>query len=128
MSSIKKFNNSNLSSSNMVNARREEAEKLERQRLEINRKLEHLMKKYARVTGDKKVAKRVKTVGYAPNDWTPAINASGEKSGMKAWILVLVTVGVALLVALALYSVLVINDINVVEELNKIVSRFIQPV
>ena len=128
MSSIKKFNNSNLSSSNMVNARREEAEKLERQRLEINRKLEHLMKKYARVTGDKKVAKRVKTVGYAPNDWTPAINASGEKSGMKAWILALVTVGVALLVALSLYSVLVINDINVVEELNKIVSRFIQPV
>lgn len=127
MSSIKKFNNSNLSSSNMVNARREEAEKLERQRLEINRKLENLMKKYARVTGDKKVAKRARAVGYAPNDWSPAINASGEKSGMKAWILVLITLGVALLVALSLYSVLVINNIDVTEEINKIVSRIIQP-
>ena len=85
MSSKNKYNNSSLASSNMVSARREEAAKLERQRLEINKKLEKLMKRYALVTGDAKVARRRHTIGLAPNDWTPAINASGIKRQLKAW-------------------------------------------
>ncbi len=127
MSSFDKLNNSNLSSSNMANARREEAEKLERQRLEVNRKLERLMKKYARVTGDKRVTKRIRPVGYAPNDWTPAINSSGHDSRMKLWEKILIISGVALFVAFTLYSVLVINDIDVVGEINKFFAGVTQP-
>ncbi len=79
MSSLKQYNNSNLASSNMVNVRRKEAENLERQRLEVNRKLENLMKKYARVTGDRKVIRRRRVLGLAPNDWSPAISVTREQ-------------------------------------------------
>lgn len=86
MGSLKKYNNSNLASSNMVNARRDEVERLERQRLEVNRKLEHLMRKYSMLTGDRKNMIRKKRIGNAPNDWKPSINASGvERPTMKAW-------------------------------------------
>lgn len=61
----------NLASSNMVSMRREEIARLERKRLEINRQLERMMKRYAKLTGERKIGHRRFKVGYAPNDWRP---------------------------------------------------------
>ena len=61
----------NLASSNMVSMRREEIARLERKRLEINRKLERMMKRYAKLTGERNIGRRKFNVGYAPNDWRP---------------------------------------------------------
>ena len=128
MSSKNKYNNSSLASSNMVNARREEAAKLERQRLEINKKLEKLMKRYALVTGDTKVARRRHTIGLAPNDWTPAINASGIKRQLKAWEKILIILlAVALTVGIAA-AVLHFCQIDVIGMIVDFVSRFVAPV
>ena len=128
MSSKNKYNNSSLASSNMVNARREEAAKLERQRLEINKKLEKLMKRYALVTGDTKVARRRHTIGLAPNDWTPAINASGIKRQLKAWEKILIILlAVALTVGIAA-AVLHFCQIDVIGMIVDFVSKFVAPV
>ena len=58
MGSLNKFNNSQLASSYMIDARRDEVERLEKRRLEINAKLEEEMKKYAKATGDRSVKRR----------------------------------------------------------------------
>lgn len=128
MSSLKKYRNSNLASSNMVNARRDELEKLERQRLEVNRRLEHLMKRYAKLTGDRKPASRKVRMGLAPNDWKPSINASGIKRPMKTWVKIAIITGVALVVAFMIHAFLVLNGINLVEVINEYLSKMIESV
>lgn len=128
MSSLKKYNNSNLASSNMVNARREEVARLEKQRLEVNRKLEVLMKRYSKLTGDRKPGSRKARVGLAPNDWKPYINASGIKPPMKAWVKIAIVLGVALFVAFMIHSFIVLNEIDLVKMINDFVHKIIEPV
>lgn len=45
------------------------AAKLEKERLQLTKEMEKLMKKYAKATGLRKLGKRVKKVGKAPNDF-----------------------------------------------------------
>lgn len=45
------------------------AEKLEKERLELKKEMEKLMKKYAKATGLRKLGKRQHKVGKAPNDF-----------------------------------------------------------
>lgn len=115
MRSLKKYNNASLASSNMVSARRDELEKLEKQRLEVNRKLELLMKKYAKLTGDRKPSARKVRMGNAPNDWKPSINASGVKQPMNPWIKVAIISGVALFVAFMIHAFFELNNIDLVQ-------------
>ena len=49
--------------------RAEMAAKLEKERLELKKEIEKLMKKYAKATGLRKFGTRVKKVGKAPNDF-----------------------------------------------------------
>ena len=128
MSSLKKYNNSNLASSNMVSARRAELERLEKQRLEVNRKLEILMKRYSMLTGDRKPASRKVRMGLAPNDWKPSINASGIKQPMKLWVKLAIIGGVALFVAFMIHSFLVLNGINLVEVIGNFMRKLVEPV
>ena len=127
MSSLRKYNNSNLASSNMVSARRDELEKLEKQRLEVNRKLEVLMKRYAKLTGDRKPAFRKFRVGYAPNDWRPTINASGIKRPMKTWVKIAIISCIAVIVAFMIHSTLVLAGIDLVQIIVDICSKIFQP-
>ena len=116
----------------MVNARREELERLERQRLEVNRKLENLMKRYSRLTGDRKPAARRVPIGRAPNDWKPSINASGVKIPMKPWakaaIIAGVSLGVILFAAFMIHSYFVLNEIDPIEEILKFFESVIEPI
>ncbi len=127
MKPLRKYNNSSLASSNMVNARREEVERLERQRLEVNRKLERLMKRYSRLTGDRKPAALRAPIGLAPNDWNPSINASGIKRPMKAWVKIAIIMGVALVVAFMIHAFLVLNGIDLVQEIVDFLNKVIEP-
>ena len=127
MSSLRKYNNSNLASSNMVSARRDELEKLEKQRLEVNRKLEVLMKRYAKLTGDRKPASRKVRMGYAPNDWKPSINASGIKRPMKTWVKIAIISCIAVIVAFMIHSTLVLAGIDLVQIIVDICSKIFQP-
>ena len=45
------------------------AEKLEKERLELKKEMEALMKQYAKATGIAKLGKRQHKVGKAPNDF-----------------------------------------------------------
>lgn len=123
MSSLKKYNNSTLASSNMVDARRSELERLERQRLDINRQLERLMKRYSKLTGDRKPGIRRAAIGYAPNDWKPSINASGVKRPMKTWVKVAIAVGVATVIAFMIHVGLVLNGIDLVETIKNLMDK-----
>ncbi len=125
MGSLKQFNNSQLASSYMVDARREEVAKLERKRLEINAKLEEEMKKYAKATGDRSVKRRLFRVGNAPNDWKPSINSSGVKRPLKpvekALIAVATIVGALFIGELILVYLEI--EVNIPELFDKIVSK-----
>ena len=127
MSSLRKYNNSNLASSNMVSARRDELENLEKQRLEVNRKLEVLMKRYAKLTGDRKPGFRKFRMGYAPNDWRPTINASGIKRPMKTWVKIAIISCIAVIVAFMIHSTLVLAGIDLVQIIVDICSKIFQP-
>ena len=125
MGSLKQFNNSQLASSYMVDARREEVAKLERKRLEINAKLEAEMKKYAKATGDRKVARRWFRMGDAPNDWRPSINSSGVRRPLKplekALIALAVIVGALFIGEFILVYFEI--EVNIPELWDKIVSK-----
>jgi hypothetical protein len=127
MSSLKKYNNSTLASSNMINARREEVARLERQRLEVVRKMEALSKRYSKLTGDRKPGSRKRRVGLAPNDWKPTINASGIKPPMSVWVKLAIILGVALFVAFMIHAFLVLNGIDLVQIIVDICSKIFQP-
>lgn len=124
MGSLKKFNNSKLASSYMVDARRDEVEQLEKKRLEINAKLEQEMKKYAKVTGDRSVARRRHRLGKAPNDWKPSINASGVKRPLKTYQKVLIGVAIALGVVFLAEFAIILFEIDVMAIIEKIFNTF----
>lgn len=128
MGSLKKYNNSNLASSNMVNARRDEVERLERQRLEVNRKLEHLMKKYSMLTGDRKVARRKMKVGNALNDWNLNINASGVKPPMPTWEKAFIIASVAAVVLFIGCAIYMVFGEEIVNALTKFANDIFVPI
>lgn len=64
-----KKNKAALSNTEAAKTRAEMAAKLEKERLELKKEIEKLMKKYAKATGIRKFGKRAKKVGKAPNDF-----------------------------------------------------------
>ena len=64
-----KKNKAALSNTEAAKTRAEMAAKLEKERLELKKEIEKLMKKYAKATGIRKLGKRQHTVGKAPNDF-----------------------------------------------------------
>ncbi len=64
-----KKNSANLAHTEAIKTRAGMAEALELERLELTKEMEQLMKKYAKATGEKKLAKRQHKVGKAPNDF-----------------------------------------------------------
>jgi ATP-dependent Lon protease len=64
-----KKNKAALSNTEAAKTRAEMAAKLEKERLELTKEIEKLMKKYAKATGIRKLRRRVKKVGKAPNDF-----------------------------------------------------------
>ncbi len=127
MKQLKKYKDSNLSSSNMINARRDEVEKLEKQRLEVNRKLERLMKKYAQATGDRSASYRRYTMGYSPNDWKPTINPNGSRRILKTWQKVLIILSVIAICLFIAHSVITIYDLDVLGFLREIAQKLFRP-
>ena len=65
----KNRNSASLAQTESIKTRAGMAEKLEKERLELKKEMEDLMKKYAKATGLKKLAKRQYKVGKAHNDY-----------------------------------------------------------
>ena len=61
----------NLAETEVVKGRFAMAQKLEKERLELKKEIEALMKEYAKATGISKYGKRKAAVGKAANDWQP---------------------------------------------------------
>lgn len=104
----------NLASSNMVSMRRDEIARLERKRLEINRKLERMMKRYAKLTGERKIGRRRFKVGYAPNDWRPFI-FKNFWARLKTWQKVLIIIATAAIVLLLTHCVLKLTGFDLIQ-------------
>ena len=64
-----KKKSTSLAQTEAVQTRAGMAEKLEKERLELKKEMEKLMKKYAKATGLRKLGKRKYKVGKAPNDF-----------------------------------------------------------
>ena len=64
-----KKKSADLAQTEAIKTRAGMAEKLEKERLEVVKEMEKLMKKYAKATGAKKLGKRQQKVGKAPNDF-----------------------------------------------------------
>ena len=64
-----KKKSADLANTEAIKTRAGMAEKLEKERLELTKEMEKLMKKYARATGARKLGKRQHKVGKAPNDY-----------------------------------------------------------
>ena len=64
-----KKKSADLAQTEAIKTRAGMAEKLEKERLEIIKDMEKLMKKYAKATGNGKIGKRQHKVGKAPNDF-----------------------------------------------------------
>ena len=58
-----------LAETEVVKGRLGMAQKLEKERLELTKEIEALMKEYAKATGIGKYSKRKSPVGKAANDW-----------------------------------------------------------
>ena len=58
-----------LENTEAAKTRAEMAAKLEKERLQLKKEMEKLMKKYAKATGLRKLGKRKARVGKAPNDF-----------------------------------------------------------
>ena len=58
-----------LENTEAAKTRAEMAAKLEKERLQLKKEMEKLMKKYAKATGNSKLGKRAQKVGKAPNDF-----------------------------------------------------------
>ena len=65
----KKVKSVELEKTEAIQTRKAMAEKLEKERLELKKEMEKLMKQYAKATGLRKLGKRQKKVGKAPNDF-----------------------------------------------------------
>lgn len=64
-----KKKSTDLAQTEAIKTRAGMAEKLEKERLELKKEMEKLMKKYAKATGLRKLGKRQHKVGKAPNDF-----------------------------------------------------------
>ncbi len=64
-----KKKSTDIAQTEAVKTRAGMAEKLEKERLEVVKEIEKLMKKYAKATGDSKLGRRKQKVGKAPNDY-----------------------------------------------------------
>ena len=64
-----KKKSTNLAQTEAVQTRADMAAKLEKERLELTKEIEKLMKKYAKATGLRKLGKRKQKVGKAANDF-----------------------------------------------------------
>lgn len=49
--------------------REDEIARLEEERLEIITEIEKIMKRYAKISGNRRLGRRAAKVGKAPNDW-----------------------------------------------------------
>ena len=67
-----KKNAATLAQTEAIKTRAGMAESLELERLELTKEMEKLMKKYAKATGNGKLAKRSNKVGKAANDYKKA--------------------------------------------------------
>ena len=65
----KKVKSVELEKTEAIQTRKAMAEKLEKERLELKKEMEKLMKKYAKATGLRKLGRRKYKVGKAPNDF-----------------------------------------------------------
>ena len=64
-----KKKSTNLAQTEAIKTRAGMAEKLEKERLELKKEMEKLMKKYAKATGLRKLGRRHQKVGKSPNDF-----------------------------------------------------------
>ena len=128
MGSLNKFNNSQLASSYMIDARRDEVERLEKRRLEINAKLEEEMKKYAKATGDRSVKRRLFRVGNAPNDWKPSINSSGVRRPLKTYEKLLIALAVVIGVVFIAEFAVMYFELDVEAIWNELFTKLFNPV
>ena len=115
----------NLASSNMVSMRREEIARLERKRLEINRKLERMMKRYAKLTGERKIGYRRYQVGYAPNDWRP-FTLKNIWERLKWWQKLLIILTTAAIVLLFTYCILKLTGFDLLKFFRDIAHKLLQ--
>ena len=67
---MKKKNVSNLSETSVIKARSSEARDLEKDRLEVVKELEKLVKRYSKIVGDSSLTKRKYRVGKGPQDFS----------------------------------------------------------
>lgn len=117
----------NLASSNMVSMRRDEIARLERKRLEINRKLERMMKRYAKLTGERKIGRRRYQVGYAPNDWRP-FTIKNIWQRLKTWQKVLIILATAAIVLLFTYCILKVMEVDIFKFFRDVAHMIFQSV
>lgn len=115
----------NLASSNMVSMRRDEIARLERKRLEINRKLERMMKRYAKLTGERKIGRRRFKVGYAPNDWRPYV-LKELWAKLKTWQKVLIILATAAILLLFTYCILQLVGFDVYKYFRDLAHTLLQ--
>lgn len=115
----------NLASSNMVSMRRDEIARLERKRLDINRKLERMMKRYAKLTGERKIGRRRYKVGYAPNDWRP-FTIKNIWARLKTWQKVLIILATAAIVLLFTHCILQLLSIDLLKYFRDLAHRILQ--
>ena len=115
----------NLASSNMVSMRRDEIARLERKRLEINRKLERMMKRYAKLTGERKIGHRRYQVGYAPNDWRP-FTLKNIWERLKWWQKLLIILTTATIVLLFTYCILKLTGFDLLKFFRDIAHKLLQ--
>ena len=116
----------NLASSNMVSMRRDEIARLERKRLEINRKLERMMKRYAKLTGERQIGRRRYNVGYAPNDWRP-FTFKNVWERLKWWQKLLIILATAAIVLLFAYCILKLTGFDLLKFFRDIANMLLQP-
>ena len=115
----------NLASSNMVSMRRDEIARLERKRLEINRKLERMMKRYAKLTGERKIGRRRYKVGYAPNDWRP-FTLKNIWARLKWWQKLLIILTTAAIVLLFTYWILKLTGFDLLQFFRDLAHKLLQ--
>ncbi len=65
----KKRKSAGIAQTEAIKTRAGMAEKLEKERLELKKEMEAIMKKYAKATGQRKLGQRKHKVGKAPNDY-----------------------------------------------------------
>ena len=65
----KRFYSTSLMDTQTTQDRAQVANELELEKLQIKREIEQLMREYAKISGNRELARRAHKVGRAPNDW-----------------------------------------------------------